>query len=100
MQNVRRELQPDLFRRSRRAAAPRVSPVKRLFDYAEYGGALLLGVNGVVVISHGRSNAIGHRKCDRVAAARAQIMPRRRSTGHAGRTARPGRRLSEASSKI
>ncbi|MGD8244921.1 MAG: phosphate acyltransferase PlsX [Anaerolineae bacterium] len=30
--------------------------VKRL-DYAEYGGALLLGVNGVVVVGHGRSNA-------------------------------------------
>lgn len=26
-------------------------------DYSEYGGALLLGVNGVVVIGHGRSNA-------------------------------------------
>jgi glycerol-3-phosphate acyltransferase PlsX len=26
-------------------------------DYSEYGGALLLGVNGVVVIGHGRSDA-------------------------------------------
>ena len=26
-------------------------------DYAEYGGALLLGVNGLVVVGHGRSNA-------------------------------------------
>ncbi len=26
-------------------------------DYSEYGGALLLGVNGVVVIGHGRSNS-------------------------------------------
>jgi glycerol-3-phosphate acyltransferase PlsX len=26
-------------------------------DYAEYGGAQLLGVNGVCVIGHGRSNA-------------------------------------------
>ena len=25
-------------------------------DYAEYGGAILLGVNGIVVISHGRSS--------------------------------------------
>ncbi len=30
--------------------------IKRL-DYAEVGGALLLGVNGVVVVGHGRSNA-------------------------------------------
>lgn len=30
---------------------------KRRLDYTEYGGAQLLGVNGVVVIGHGRSNA-------------------------------------------
>jgi glycerol-3-phosphate acyltransferase PlsX len=39
--------------------------VKKSIDYAEYGGALLLGVAGVVIIGHGRSdenavaNAIG-----------------------------------------
>lgn len=31
--------------------------VKRKIDYAEYGGALLLGVQGTVVIGHGRSDA-------------------------------------------
>ncbi|MBI2766847.1 MAG: phosphate acyltransferase PlsX [Chloroflexi bacterium] len=31
--------------------------VKRRLDYAEYGGAQLLGVDGVTVIAHGRSNA-------------------------------------------
>ncbi|MDP2924315.1 MAG: phosphate acyltransferase PlsX [Candidatus Omnitrophota bacterium] len=31
---------------------------KRILDYAEYGGAPLLGVNGVVIIGHGRSNAL------------------------------------------
>ncbi|MGE5596485.1 MAG: phosphate acyltransferase PlsX [Hyphomicrobiales bacterium] len=30
---------------------------KRRLDYAEYGGAQLLGVDGVTVIAHGRSNA-------------------------------------------
>jgi len=30
--------------------------VKRTLDYAEYGGAPLLGVNGVVIISHGKSS--------------------------------------------
>ncbi|MCM8823763.1 MAG: phosphate acyltransferase PlsX [Candidatus Omnitrophica bacterium] len=30
---------------------------KSLVDYAEYGGAPLLGVNGVVIIGHGRSNS-------------------------------------------
>ncbi len=31
--------------------------IRRRMDYAEYGGALLLGVNGIVVIGHGRSSA-------------------------------------------
>ena len=31
--------------------------VRKTLDYAEYGGAPLLGVGGVVVIGHGRSNA-------------------------------------------
>jgi glycerol-3-phosphate acyltransferase PlsX len=31
--------------------------VKRRLDYSEYGGAPLLGVDGVVIIGHGRSNA-------------------------------------------
>ena len=31
--------------------------IKKKMDYAEYGGALLLGVNGIVIIGHGRSNA-------------------------------------------
>jgi len=30
--------------------------VRRSIDYATYGGALLLGVRGVVVIGHGRSD--------------------------------------------
>ncbi len=30
---------------------------KKSFDYSEYGGAPLLGVNGIVIIGHGRSNA-------------------------------------------
>jgi glycerol-3-phosphate acyltransferase PlsX len=31
--------------------------VKRTLDYAEYGGAPLLGINGVVIISHGGSSS-------------------------------------------
>jgi len=34
----------------------RLQKVKRYADYSEYGGAPLLGVNGLVMISHGRSN--------------------------------------------
>jgi len=31
--------------------------IKKKLDYSEYGGALLLGVNGIVIIGHGSSNA-------------------------------------------
>jgi glycerol-3-phosphate acyltransferase PlsX len=36
---------------------PSFRRVARRLDYAEYGGALLMGVNGVVIVGHGRSNA-------------------------------------------
>ena len=34
-----------------------LSRLMRAFDYSEYGGAPLLGVNGVCIVCHGRSNA-------------------------------------------
>jgi glycerol-3-phosphate acyltransferase PlsX len=40
---------------------------KRLMDYAEYGGAPLLGVDGIVIIGHGRSNALAVKNAVRVA---------------------------------
>ena len=36
---------------------PNLKSVKRRMDYAEYGGGLLLGVNGVCIITHGSSKA-------------------------------------------
>lgn len=36
---------------------PALRSLARRMDYSEYGGALLLGVNGVAVIAHGRSRA-------------------------------------------
>lgn len=36
---------------------PAFAAVRTKLDYSETGGALLLGVNGMVVVSHGRSNA-------------------------------------------
>ena len=36
---------------------PALRRIAKRMDYAEYGGAPLLGVDGVVVIAHGRSNA-------------------------------------------
>ncbi len=38
-------------------ARPALKALARRMDYSEYGGALLLGVNGVTVIAHGRSRA-------------------------------------------
>ena len=32
--------------------------IKKKMDHSEYGGALLVGLNGVSVVGHGRSNAI------------------------------------------
>jgi glycerol-3-phosphate acyltransferase PlsX len=49
---------------SRRAYAD----VKKKLDYSEYGGAPLLGVRGIVVIGHGRSNANAIKNAIRVAA--------------------------------
>ena len=52
--------------------------IKKKMDYSEYGGAPLLGVRGVCVIGHGRSNANAMKNAIRVAAglARARINER------------------------
>ncbi len=49
--------------------------VKKKLDYSEYGGAPLLGVRGVTIIGHGRSNANAIKNAIRVAAelARAKL---------------------------
>ena len=46
---------------------PALKRFKKELDYAEYGGALLLGVNGVVIIGHGRSNVKAIKNAIRVA---------------------------------
>jgi glycerol-3-phosphate acyltransferase PlsX len=46
---------------------PTLRRLIRRMDYAEYGGAPLLGVDGVVVIGHGRSNAKAIKNMIRVA---------------------------------
>lgn len=45
-----------------------VERVRRRHDYSEYGGAPLLGINGVCIIAHGRSDARAIRNAVRVAA--------------------------------
>ena len=46
---------------------PAFAKFKKRVDYAEYGGAPLLGVNGVCIISHGKSNAKAAKNAVRVA---------------------------------
>jgi glycerol-3-phosphate acyltransferase PlsX len=46
---------------------PSFNRVRRRMDYAEWGGAPLLGVNGVCIIGHGRSNSRAIRNAIRVA---------------------------------
>lgn len=66
---VREEVTTDL--RSRAGALllkPAFDRLRRRLDYSEVGGAPLLGVNGVTIISHGRSSAKAIRNALRVAA--------------------------------
>lgn len=42
--------------------------IKSTLNYAEYGGAPLLGVDGIVIIGHGRSNNLAVKNAIRVAA--------------------------------
>ena len=51
---------------------------KKWFDYSNYGGSPLLGVNGGVIISHGRSSSKAIKNAIRVAAE----MIRSRVNGH------------------
>ncbi len=59
------------------AWGPAIRTIMRRVDYAEYGGGLLLGVDGVVIVGHGRSNAKAIRSAIRQAhqAVEAQIVP-------------------------
>ncbi len=47
---------------------PAFRSLKRKVDYAEYGGAPLVGINGISIISHGRSSGLAVRNAIRVAA--------------------------------
>ncbi|EMY78094.1 fatty acid/phospholipid synthesis protein PlsX [Leptospira weilii serovar Ranarum str. ICFT] len=45
---------------------PTFGAIKKRLDYAEYGGALLLGVDGICLIGHGSSNALAVQSAIRV----------------------------------
>lgn len=51
---------------------PRLRVIRQHADYSEYGGAPLLGVNGIVMICHGRSNAKAIKNAVRAACREAQ----------------------------
>jgi len=66
---ILKNLMEELARKSLvEIVAPALHDLKARMDYAEYGGAPLLGVNGVVIICHGRSEAKAIRNAIRAAA--------------------------------
>jgi glycerol-3-phosphate acyltransferase PlsX len=48
-------------------AQPALKQVKKRIDYREYGGGPLLGVDGTVVVAHGRSDSLAIKNAIRVA---------------------------------
>ncbi len=59
METLKRELTANIVRKlAALVLKPAFRDVARTLDYAEIGGAPLLGVNGTAIISHGRSNAL------------------------------------------
>jgi glycerol-3-phosphate acyltransferase PlsX len=55
---LRREMNKNIFRRAAGLLClPAFKALKKDLDYSEYGGAPLLGVDGICIIGHGRSNA-------------------------------------------
>ncbi len=66
--SLRRQIQKNLF--SRMGAVlmtPFLKKLRRNFDYSEYGGAPLLGVDGVCIICHGSSSPKAIKNAVRVA---------------------------------
>lgn len=58
VKSMKRQIQTNIFSRmGAMLLLPFLKRMKNTFDYAEAGGAPLLGVNGVVIIAHGSSNA-------------------------------------------
>lgn len=51
---------------------PVYSYLKKKLDHTEYGGALLVGLNGIVVVSHGRSNGTAIKNAVKLAAKMAE----------------------------
>ncbi|WP_028307383.1 phosphate acyltransferase PlsX [Desulfitibacter alkalitolerans] len=66
---LKRELTKNFVRKlGALALVPGLRNIKKQFDYSEYGGAPLLGINGVSIICHGSSNSIAICNAIKVAA--------------------------------
>jgi phosphate acyltransferase len=69
LRTIKKEIDVNLLRKAAAATlAPAFARVKERLDYAAHGGALLLGVNGVVIIGHGRSQSKAIKNAIRTAA--------------------------------
>lgn len=69
MGTIRREMETNLkFRIGAFLLKPVFRKLRARFNYEEYGGAPLLGVNGVCVIAHGRSSPLAIKNAIKVAA--------------------------------
>jgi phosphate acyltransferase len=72
-------------------AKPAFDRVRKQMDYEEYGGAPLLGVNGVSIVSHGRSGAKAIKNAIRVAVQAADAhMPEMIARGLQSMSQKPG----------
>jgi phosphate acyltransferase len=58
---------PDLTDEEKAAFGPILRLLKKKYSYEPYGGAMLLGVDGISIISHGRSSALAITNAVRVA---------------------------------
>jgi len=79
MHTVRREMEKNLkIRLGALLLKPVFRRLRSRLNYEEYGGAPLLGINGICVISHGSSSALAIKNAIRVAAesARSRINAR------------------------
>lgn len=55
---------------------PSLRSIRQRFDYRQYGGAPLIGVNGIVLVGHGRSDAIAVANAIRSSATAAEFGAR------------------------
>jgi len=68
MDSIREEFTRDIRSKLRAAfIKPLMRRLKKRFDYSEYGGAPLLGINGTLIIAHGGSSANAIKNAVRVA---------------------------------